>query len=112
MRAQGATSPGAVVPDAYGLTWVVVIALISAGEETLLRGLLQPLARQAWGPGLAIAFVAALFAAMHAPLYGWVALPLDFGVGILIGCLREYSGSVAACGVAHFLADLGHWWLP
>jgi len=112
MRAQGIIGPGALLPHGYAFAWVPLIALISAGEETFLRGWLQPLARQAWGPGLAIGFVGALFAAMHVPIYGWIALPLDFGVGILVGCLREYSGSVAACGVAHFVADLGHWWLP
>ncbi|HXO66615.1 MAG TPA: CPBP family intramembrane glutamic endopeptidase [Candidatus Dormibacteraeota bacterium] len=112
MRAHGAIGPGAVVPGVYALAWVPLIALISAGEEALLRGWMQPLARQAWGPGLAIVFVGAVFAAMHVPIYGWVAVPLDLGVGILFGCLREYSGSVAACGLAHVLADLGHWWLP
>ena len=112
MRAHGVVGPGAVLPYDYALAWVPVIALISAGEETFLRGWLQPLARQAWGPGPAIVVVAAIFAAMHVPIYGWVAIPLDLGVGILFGCLREYGGSVAACGLAHFVVDLGHWWLP
>jgi membrane protease YdiL (CAAX protease family) len=112
MRAHGVIAPGAVLPEVYAMAWIPLIAVISAGEETFLRGWLQPLARETWGPGLAIAFVGAVFAAMHLPIYGWTALPLDLGVGILVGCLREYSGSVAASGVAHFLADLGHWWLP
>jgi membrane protease YdiL (CAAX protease family) len=112
MRAHGILGPGVLLPPSYALAWVPLIALIAAGEETLLRGWLQPLARQAWGPGTAIALVGAIFAVMHLPLYGWVALPLDLGVGVLVGCLREYSGSVGACAVAHFVADLGHWWLP
>lgn len=112
MRLHGVVGPGSILPHGYALAWVPLVALVSAGEETFLRGWMQPLASQAWGPGLAIVFVGAIFAAIHAPLYGWIALPLDLGVGILIGCLREYSDSVAACALAHFLADLGHWWLP
>jgi membrane protease YdiL (CAAX protease family) len=92
--------------------WVALVALISAAEEVALRGWLQPLARLAWGPAPAIVAVAALFVAIHAGTYGWIAIPLDFGVGLLLGCLREYTRSVAACGVAHFVADIGRWWLP
>jgi membrane protease YdiL (CAAX protease family) len=88
------------------------MALVSAAEEVAFRGWLQPLARQAWGPLAAIIAVAGLFAAIHAGTYGWVALPLDFGVGVVLGCLREYTRSVAACGLAHFVADVGRWWLP
>jgi membrane protease YdiL (CAAX protease family) len=112
MRAHGVVGPGGVLPHDYALAWVPLVALISAGEETFLRGWLQPLARQAWGPGPGIVVVGAIFAAVHVPIYGWMAIPLDLGVGILVGCLREYSGSVAACAVTHFVADLGHWWLP
>ena len=108
----GAVGLASFLPRGYFALWVPLIGLISAAEETALRGWLQPLAREAWGPAAAIAICAAIFAAIHAPLYGWIALPLDLGVGILIGCLREYTGSVAACGVAHVVADLGHWWLP
>lgn len=103
---------GAILGQGHLPAWAALIALISAAEEIALRGWLQPLARQAFGPALAIIAVAALFATIHAGTYGWIALPLDFGVGVILGCLREYTRSAAACGVAHFVADIGRWWLP
>jgi membrane protease YdiL (CAAX protease family) len=112
MRLHGAVGPEAYLPSSWALVWAPLVALIAAGEEVALRAWMQPLARRAWGPTAAIVFAAAVFAAIHAPIYGWVALPLDFGVGILIGCLREYTESVAACAMAHFIVDIGHWWLP
>ena len=112
MRLHGVVAPEAYLSSTYAIAWAPLVALIAIGEEVALRAWMQPLARQAWGPTAAIVFAAAVFAAIHAPIYGWVALPLDVGVGILIGCLREYSGSVAACALAHFLVDIGHWWLP
>jgi membrane protease YdiL (CAAX protease family) len=112
MRLHGVVGPEAYLSSTYAIAWAPLVALIAIGEEVALRAWLQPLARQAWGPTAAIVFAAAVFAAIHAPMYGWVALPLDVGVGILIGCLREYTGSVATCALAHFLVDIGHWWLP
>ena len=112
MRLHGVAGPGAYLSSAYAIGWAPLMAVIAAGEEVALRGWLQPLARQTIGPTAAIVAMAGVFAAIHLPIYGWVALPLDFGVGILFGSLREYTGSVAACAFAHFLVDAGHWWLP
>jgi membrane protease YdiL (CAAX protease family) len=81
-------------------------------EELFLRGALQPTLRRALGPGAAITVTAVLFAAIHMAAYGLVAIPLDFGVGLLLGWLRERTGSTAACAIAHLVADLGSWWLP
>ncbi|MEA2682855.1 MAG: protease family protein [Chloroflexota bacterium] len=88
------------------------LLLIVPAEELFLRGALQPEIRRALGPGAAIGLTALLFAAIHVMAYGVVAIPLDFGVGLLLGWLRERTGSTAACIVAHLLADLGSWWLP
>ncbi len=112
MRWHGIAGPQSYLPDGYVLTWMPLVALIATGEEVALRGWIQPLARESFGPTVAILVTAMLFAAIHAPIYGWIALPLDLGVGILFGCLREYTGSVAACAAAHFVIDAGHWWLP
>jgi membrane protease YdiL (CAAX protease family) len=108
------TAPGlgAVLGPRHLPVWAALIALVSLAEEVALRGWLQPLARQAFGPAAAVIVIALVFAAIHAGTYGWIALPLDFGVGVLLGCLREFTRSVAACGVAHFVADIGRWWLP
>jgi membrane protease YdiL (CAAX protease family) len=90
--------------------WVPLVTFIALAEEVWLRGSLQPLLRLRLGPSSAVLAVALSFAAAHVPLYGSQVLPLDLGAGILIGVLRERSGSVAACGLAHVVADLG-WWL-
>ena len=112
MRLHGLLGPQAYLSSSYAITWAPLVALIATGEEVALRAWMQPLARQVVGPIAAVVSVAAVFAAVHAPIYGWVALPLDLGVGILIGCLREYSRSVGACALAHFVVDIGHWWVP
>jgi membrane protease YdiL (CAAX protease family) len=101
--------------DLFGLGFylplVPALLWIAPAEELFLRGLLQPALRQVAGPGAAIAAVAVLFAAIHLPDYGWGAMPLDLGVGLLLGWLREETGSVSACVAAHTLADLGAWFL-
>jgi membrane protease YdiL (CAAX protease family) len=100
-----------IAPQAL-LGYSAALVVIAPAEEVFLRGLLQPALRAALGPAPAIAVVALLFAAIHVPAYGPTAVPLDLGVGILFGWLRERSGSTAACGLAHLIADLGSWWLP
>jgi membrane protease YdiL (CAAX protease family) len=112
MRLHGVVAPQAYLSSIYAVTWAPLVALIAGGEELALRAWMQPLARRVLGRTAAIVLVAAVFATIHAPIYGWLALPLDLGVGILIGCLREYTRSVGACALAHFVIDIGHWWLP
>ncbi|MHB8508508.1 MAG: CPBP family intramembrane glutamic endopeptidase [Candidatus Dormibacteria bacterium] len=97
--------PGFFVPFIPALLWV------APAEELFLRGLLQPLLRDRLGSAWAIVGIGVLFAAIHLPAYGWSAMPLDFGVGVLLGWLREETRSVAACVTAHTLADLGSWFL-
>jgi membrane protease YdiL (CAAX protease family) len=63
------------------------------------------------GPPGAILLTAALFAAMHVANYGVAAIPLDLGVGIGLGLLRELTGRVGGCVAAHVIADLGSWWI-
>jgi membrane protease YdiL (CAAX protease family) len=100
-----------IAPQAL-LGYSAALLLVVPAEEILLRGVLQPAFRASLGPAPAIVVVALLFAAIHVPAYGPAAVPLDLGVGILFGWLRERSGSTAACGLAHLIADLGSWWLP
>lgn len=110
LRAWGAPQ---LFPDPSSLTtWVPAITAVAISEEVALRALIQPAARAAWGATPAIVFTALVFAVLHLPLYGPAALPLDLGVGLLIGLLRERTGSVAACATAHAIADIGSWFLP
>jgi membrane protease YdiL (CAAX protease family) len=103
---RGATAIAGAFPS-----WAVAITAVAIAEEMVLRGALQPIARRAIGPDGAIVLTAALFALIHLPIYGVVALPLDLGVGLVLGVLRQRTGSVSACGVAHVIADLGAWWV-
>jgi len=95
----------------FYLPLVPALLWIAPAEELFLRGLLQPALRRVAGPGVAIVLVAGLFALIHLPAYGWSAMPLDLGVGLLLGWLREELRSVTACVTAHTLADLGAWFL-
>jgi membrane protease YdiL (CAAX protease family) len=112
LRALGMPALGAMVPTSTLVIYAAALLVIAPAEEVYLRGLLQPALRSHVGPGPAIAVTALAFVAIHVPVYGPVAVPLDLGVGILLGWLRERTGSTAACAVAHLVADLGAWFLP
>ena len=111
LRAMGHPTSLDVFGLGFYLPLVPALLWIAPAEELFLRGLLQPAIRQAAGPGWAIAVVALLFAGIHLPAFGWAAMPLDLGVGLLIGWLREELRSVTSCIAAHTLADLGAWFL-
>jgi membrane protease YdiL (CAAX protease family) len=91
--------------------WTPVVALIAVAEEIVLRGVLFNAVRAWGGDWWALAGTTVLFAAMHVPLYGIGALPLDLAVGLLLGGLRIASGGVLAPAIAHVLADLAGGWL-
>lgn len=93
------------------LPWVAVTTLVATGEELALRGALWRWVAAAGGDATALLVTSALFALIHAPVYGWSVVPLDFGVGLLFGGLRLWFGGSAAPAAAHVLADLATWWL-
>ncbi len=100
-------SPAADLP-----LWAAVVTLVAVAEEALLRGaLIGELLRRGARPELTLAVAALAFAALHVPLYGWVAIPLDVAVGVWLGGLRLQSGGCGSPAVAHTLADLASWWL-
>src|SRR5207249_9560853 len=94
-------------------------------EELAFRGLLQTRLRAAFGPLRAIVFGSLAFTAWHfvvsfntlqdtnlttnlmlaAPAYLVQNLAV-FGGGLLFGTLRERSGNLAGCIVAHWLTDV------
>jgi membrane protease YdiL (CAAX protease family) len=112
LRAVGYHTLGEAQPPGLLAAWVPAVLLVATAEEVALRGALQPMLRAQLGPAPAIALTAVVFSLMHLALYGAAALWLDLGVGLLLGCLREYTGGVAPCALAHAIADLGAWWLP
>jgi membrane protease YdiL (CAAX protease family) len=58
-----------------------------------------------WGVPIALVGSAAAFAAVHIPLYGLSALPIDFGAGLLLGWQRWATGSWTAPAVTHVIAN-------
>ena len=107
----GGTPLRAGSPAGDFAVWALVVALVAAAEEALLRGALMDELLRRVRPELAVAVAAVAFAALHLPLYGWVALPLDLAVGVWLGGLRLRSGGAGAPAVAHTVADLASWWL-
>lgn len=98
-------------PAASFWPWAAVTLLVAVGEEAVLRGALLAAVDEAMGVGPAIAVTAAVFALLHVPLYGWHVVPLDLGVGLLLGGLRVLGGGIVAPAVAHVVADLATWWM-
>jgi membrane protease YdiL (CAAX protease family) len=88
-----------------------VVTVVAGAEEAFLRGTLHRRVEEVAGPGAAVAAGALAFAALHVPLYGWGAAPLDLAVGCWLGWLRLVTGGWAAPALAHTVADLAAWWL-
>ena len=59
-----------------------------------------------WGPAPAILGSAALFAAVHLPLYGPQVLPLDFAAGLIFSWQRHATGGWTAPAMSHAVANL------
>ena len=64
-----------------------------------------------WREVVALLVTSVLFALIHVPVYSPSVVPLDFGVGLLLGGLRLWFGGPVAPAAAHVLADLATWWL-
>lgn len=102
---------GARAPGPTLAWWVPLVTLVAAVEELVFRGVLFDAVRARSSDIVAIAVTAALFAAIHLPLYGAAAFPLDLCVGLFLGCLRVGSDGVAAPLIAHVLADVATGWV-
>lgn len=85
------------------LNIIFIAGLAAVGEELLFRGMVQRLLikmfKTPW-PGIII--TAFLFSSMHMQFYGF--LP-RFALGILLGAIYWYSGSLWAAILAHFVYD-------
>lgn len=81
---------------------LVVIALLAAiGEELIFRGILQRLFMEKLNnPHLAIWITAIIFSAIHLQFYGFLPRML---LGVLLGYLYFWSGSLTVPIFAHFL---------
>lgn len=85
------------------LNLVCIAGLAAIGEELLFRGMIQRiLSRWFKSPWAGIIIAAFLFSALHVQFYGF--LP-RFVLGILLGALYWYSGSLWTAILAHFVYD-------
>ena len=96
---------GSPIPHATGVGVVAAVVLAAVAEELLFRRLLYDLLRSR-GPAIAVVGSAVAFAAVHLPLYGLGALPVDLGAGLLFGWQRWASGGWTAPAATHALANL------
>jgi len=85
------------------LNLVLVAAFAGVGEELFFRGVLQrlfiKLFKNPWAGILVTAFI---FSAIHLQFYGFIP---RFILGILLGLLYWYSGSLWPAIIAHFAYD-------
>ncbi|RYZ59564.1 MAG: CPBP family intramembrane metalloprotease [Chitinophagaceae bacterium] len=83
---------------------LVFIALFAGvGEELFFRGVIQRIfIRMTQNPWVGIVLTAAIFSGMHFQFYGFFP---RFLLGILLGAIYWYSGSMWTAILAHFLYD-------
>jgi membrane protease YdiL (CAAX protease family) len=86
--------------------WALPLAILAAvAEEALFRR-----AAYGWlerhGPAVAVIGSAVLFAAVHVPLYGITALPVDLGAGLLFSWQRWESGTWTVPAGTHAAANV------
>ena len=74
-------------------------------EEAFFRRFLYSRLERAGGM-IAVAVSALLFAAIHIPMYGWGAFPIDLAAGLLLSWQRWASGSWLAPASTHILANI------
>lgn len=84
------------------LNIIFIAALAGIGEELLFRGLIQRLLSRRFGTWMGIVIAAALFSGMHLQFYGFFP---RFLLGVVLGILYAYSGSLWVAMLAHFFYD-------
>jgi len=86
------------------ITNIIFISLFAGiGEELFFRGVLQRLFIKAFkNPWIGIMITAFLFSALHIQFFGFIP---RFLLGILLGAVYWYSGSLLTAIAAHFLYD-------
>jgi membrane protease YdiL (CAAX protease family) len=112
-RAGGLSAPSTPLPrflEARGtvelLLAVVLVVVVAVAEETIFRGyLMLRFASVTGSPWMAVALSAAVFALGHG--YEGAAAVATIGVmGVALGLLYLWRGSLVAPIVAHFLQDI------
>lgn len=86
------------------LTNLVFISVFAGvGEEIFFRGILQRMFIRAFkNPWMGIVFTAAIFSAFHFQFFGFFP---RLALGIVLGAIYWYSGSLWTAIIAHFVYD-------
>jgi membrane protease YdiL (CAAX protease family) len=85
----------------YVLSMIIIALLPAIFEEVCFRGGLQNiLTRWFKGPWIAIILTAILFSAVHISYYGFL---VRFALGVILGLIFYYSGSLWLSILCHFL---------
>lgn len=94
----------------FGTLTMVFFTCVMPGvwEEIAFRGLIQQRLRSILNPGVALVLTSILFAVIHCTPLSWPYLMLT---GLLLGWLRERSGSLIPGMVIHFAHNLIVSWL-
>ena len=103
--AVAATAVGPAIPVPWAAAALPISFLAAVAEEALFRRTLYA-ALVPRGALVAVAGSAVVFAAVHVPLYGWAALPVDLGAGLLFGWQRHASGTWTVPAATHAFANL------
>lgn len=100
-----ALAAGRPVSAPIGASALAVAVFAAVAEEALFRratyGWLAPS-----GAAVAVIGSAVLFAAIHLPLYGVAALPVDLGAGLLLSWQRWASGTWTVPATTHAAANV------
>jgi uncharacterized protein len=85
-------------------TNLIFISLFAGiGEEIFFRGILQRMFIRVFkNPWMGIVFTAAIFSAFHFQFFGFFP---RLALGIVLGAIYWYSGSLWAAIIAHFIYD-------
>jgi membrane protease YdiL (CAAX protease family) len=100
-----ASAGGRAVTIPFG-PWALPLALLAAVAEEAMFRRVAFAALEPAGAALAVIATAGLFAAIHVPLYGAAAFPVDLGAGILLGWQRWAAGTWTVPAATHAAANL------
>jgi membrane protease YdiL (CAAX protease family) len=87
--------------------WALPLSLLAAvAEEAFFRRAAYATVDRSAGPTVAVGVTALAFAAIHVPLYGAAAFPVDLGAGLLLGWQRWETGDWTVPAATHAAANL------
>jgi membrane protease YdiL (CAAX protease family) len=88
-------------------SWALPLSMLAAvAEEAFFRRTAYAAIERRGGAAAAVLVTSFAFAAIHVPLYGVAALPVDLGAGLLFGWQRWETGDWTVPAATHVAANL------